>query len=77
MLQTSLADWFKLTLHCETRARPIYALVVGKGGPKLRQSREELSKPDMQRTGRGFSYKSAPMSTLILILAQQLDRPVG
>jgi uncharacterized protein (TIGR03435 family) len=76
MLQTLLADRFKLTLHRENRERPIYALVVGKGGPKLQEAAEALSKPDMQRSGRGFAYKSAPMSTLTLILSQQLDRPV-
>jgi bla regulator protein BlaR1 len=76
MLQTLLADRFKLTLHRETRERPIYALVVGKGGPKFHEAAEQLSKPDMQRSGRGFAYKSAPMSTLTLVLSQQLDRPV-
>ncbi len=76
MLQTLLADRFKLALHRETRERPIYALVVGKGGPKLRESAEELSKPDMQRTGRGVVDKSAPISVLALVLSQQLDRLV-
>jgi uncharacterized protein (TIGR03435 family) len=35
MLQTLLADRFKLTVHDETREMPIYALVVAKDGPKL------------------------------------------
>ena len=51
MLQTLLADRFKLTLHRETREQPIYALVVGKGGPKLRESTDEGA-PDK----RGFAY---------------------
>ncbi len=35
MLQTLLADRFKLTLHRETRELPGYDLKVAKGGPKL------------------------------------------
>lgn len=35
MLQTLLADRFKLALHRETRQMPVYKLVVGKSGPKL------------------------------------------
>jgi uncharacterized protein (TIGR03435 family) len=36
MLQKLLADRFKLTTHREQRELPIYALVVAKGGPKLK-----------------------------------------
>jgi uncharacterized protein (TIGR03435 family) len=36
MLQALLADRFKLVLHHETREVPEYALLVAKGGPKLR-----------------------------------------
>jgi len=35
MLQTLLADRFQLKAHIEKRPMPVYALVVGKGGPKL------------------------------------------
>ena len=38
MLQTLLAERFKLTLHHEKRDTPVYALVVGKGGPKLKEA---------------------------------------
>jgi uncharacterized protein (TIGR03435 family) len=38
MVQSLLADRFKLTLHHETKELPIYALVVAKNGPKLRES---------------------------------------
>ena len=41
MLQNLLAERFKLTLHHETKELPMYALVVGKGGPKLKESVEE------------------------------------
>jgi bla regulator protein blaR1 len=35
MLQTLLADRFKLTLHRETREVPVFNLTAAKGGPKL------------------------------------------
>lgn len=38
MLQSMLADRFKLTLHHEAKELPIYVLVVAKNGPKLRES---------------------------------------
>jgi uncharacterized protein (TIGR03435 family) len=40
MLQSLLADRFKLKVHLETRELPAYALTVAKGGPKLRQFKE-------------------------------------
>src|SRR5947209_7412353 len=36
MLQTLLAERFKLTVHRETKEHSMYALVVGKNGPKLK-----------------------------------------
>lgn len=36
MLQTLLAERFKLTLHRDTKEHAIYALVADKGGPKLK-----------------------------------------
>lgn len=44
MLQTLLADRFKLTLHRETKEHAIYALVAGKDGPKLKPA--DISEPD-------------------------------
>ena len=38
MLQSMLADRFKLTLHRNTKEHAIFALVAGKGGPKLKAS---------------------------------------
>jgi uncharacterized protein (TIGR03435 family) len=40
MLQTLLADRFKLALHRETRELPVYNLTVAKGGPKLPAAKE-------------------------------------
>lgn len=38
MLQSLLADRFKLAMHRGTRIQPVYALVIANGGLKVRQS---------------------------------------
>lgn len=40
MLQSLLEERFKLVLHRETKEHPVLALVVGKGGPKMKESPE-------------------------------------
>ena len=46
MLQTLLADRFKLKLHRETKELPVYALVIGKTGSKLRRLSDQLKPED-------------------------------
>ncbi|HEY6393677.1 MAG TPA: TIGR03435 family protein, partial [Bryobacteraceae bacterium] len=41
MLQTLLADRFKLTVHRESKAEPVYKLVVAANGPKLPKTAAE------------------------------------
>jgi len=41
MLQNLLADRFKLVLHHSAKESSIYALLVAKGGPKLKESAKE------------------------------------
>jgi uncharacterized protein (TIGR03435 family) len=48
MLQTLLADRFKLKVHRETKEMPVYALLVGKNGPKFKESAS-----DAVSAGRG------------------------
>jgi uncharacterized protein (TIGR03435 family) len=38
MLQALLAERFKLAAHRDTQEQPVFALVVGKDGPKLKES---------------------------------------
>jgi bla regulator protein blaR1 len=86
MLQALLADRFKMTLHRDTKELPVYALVVGKSGSKLKAA-EPLAegertgpgpgKGSMMRMGRGeLTAQRAPMTILANMLAQQLGRPV-
>jgi uncharacterized protein (TIGR03435 family) len=50
MIQSLLADRFKLKLRRETRELPVYALVVAKGGPKFLQTKFEV--PDYAALAR-------------------------
>jgi uncharacterized protein (TIGR03435 family) len=45
MLQALLAERFKLTLHREHAERDVYALVVGKNGPKLKEPPPDADAP--------------------------------
>ena len=58
MLQTLLAERFKLTIHHEKRDTPVYALVVGKGGPKLKEA-----PPDTPPTPVAADTPAAPGSS--------------
>jgi uncharacterized protein (TIGR03435 family) len=59
MLQTLLADRFQLQLHHETRELPVYELVIGKHGPKLKES----------ASGALFSNHQGPSGQAIRMLA--------
>lgn len=41
MLQNLLAERFKLVIHRETKELPMFDLVVGKGGPKFKESADQ------------------------------------
>jgi uncharacterized protein (TIGR03435 family) len=64
MLQALLAERFKLTAHRETKEQPVYGLVVGKDGPKLKPSVPDVDAPpdlatkDAADDGRGGSIKT-------------------
>lgn len=53
MMQSLLADRFKLKLHRETKEMPVYALVVGKNGPKLKETSDEELPPIPAGEGPG------------------------
>lgn len=48
MLQNLLAERFKLTLHREKKELPMYALMVGKNGPKLKESVDDPNAKDVE-----------------------------
>ena len=88
MLQALLADRFKLTIHRETKDAPLYAIIVGKNGPKLEKaSIEEKDCPEGGGNGvschtfgggqgRGLHGQAVDMSDLALYVANWTDHPV-
>jgi uncharacterized protein (TIGR03435 family) len=55
MLRNLLADRFKLSVHHETKELSIYALVVAKGGPKMKESVEDATAaPPTPPPGAGY-----------------------
>ncbi len=73
MLQTLLADRFKLTMHYESKVQPVYKLVVRKTGPKLDES-EPGGAFSVSISPDGFVFRNAGMTRLIGFLG--VDRPV-
>jgi uncharacterized protein (TIGR03435 family) len=80
MLQSLLADRFKLRFHREMREMPVYALVVAKGGPKLKESAPDAeSMGRMTVNGRNYqaSIPKANMDDVVRAIANSfIDRPV-
>jgi uncharacterized protein (TIGR03435 family) len=75
MLQALLAERFKLVLHRDKRKAEVYVLLVGKGGPKFRESKSEGASTMVP--GRfGFAAQRTSTSQLAEYLAIPLRRPV-
>jgi uncharacterized protein (TIGR03435 family) len=77
MMQSMLADRFKLEFHRETRTLPEYALVVAKGGPKLQAATEEDKAHGGTSQGpRQIKARSATLSDLAGMLISVVSAPV-
>jgi uncharacterized protein (TIGR03435 family) len=92
MMQSMLADRFKLTLHHETKDLQLYALVVAKNGPKLHETTAPAIDPSasgplppggpmprgsMRMTGRGdLTVAGVALSEFANVLSRQIGRLV-
>jgi uncharacterized protein (TIGR03435 family) len=89
MLQTLLAERFKLTIRRETKDLPVYAVVAGKTEPKLQKAKiEEKDCPDgpvnigvschtiMGGMGRGLHGKAVSVSDIVMYTENWSDRPM-
>jgi uncharacterized protein (TIGR03435 family) len=79
MLQALLADRFKLVVHHEKREMPVYALVVGKDGPKFKESAPNaISSGSVGGDGRNqiVTLSKATMDAVAEQLRVFADRPV-
>jgi bla regulator protein BlaR1 len=76
LIQKLLADRFQLTIHRDTKELPIYALVVGKNGSKLKESAANGPGPQI-RMGRGLiNGQGMDMGMLANQLSQAIGRTV-
>jgi uncharacterized protein (TIGR03435 family) len=88
MLRTLLAERFRLKIRDETKDLPVYAIVLAKGGPKLKAA--EIEEKDCGSDaakdidchnfhggrGRGLHAKAANISDLALFVSNWTDRPL-
>jgi uncharacterized protein (TIGR03435 family) len=79
MMQALLADRFKLVVHRDTRAVPVYDLVLAENGPKMQQSLPgdaEAQGRVIQVSNGHISGREVPIATLASLLSEQLGRGV-
>ena len=70
MLQTLLTERFQMKSHIEKREMSVYALVPGKGEPKLKKA-DPNSMPSLNNGFHNF-----PLSRMTFMLTRRMDRPV-
>jgi uncharacterized protein (TIGR03435 family) len=75
MLQTLLADRFKLALHRETRMLPVYHLAVAKGGSKLGAAGGG-ARNSTSSSGGTLEVKGTTMAIFAEALSRETGRPV-
>jgi uncharacterized protein (TIGR03435 family) len=76
MLQTLLADRFQLKVHRETKETPVYELVVGKNGPKLKASSADAKGRNFVSANSAGMHMEATNGTMDQ-LARQLSVTAG
>jgi uncharacterized protein (TIGR03435 family) len=78
MMQALLAERFKLQVHRETQEVPMYALVVGKRGPKVKASEETTACFSVRGSDKGMSMEArcATMELLTMQLSGTAGRHV-
>lgn len=61
MLQKLLADRFKLAIHKDSKELPVYRLVIGKSGSKLKEADPNAAPPPTPTPGRGGRERPGTM----------------
>jgi len=72
-LQPLLAERFQLAIHRETKEQPVYALVVAKGGSKLKETKGGRR---IGMTRSKITSEGEPLPFLAQLLSNLLGRPV-
>jgi bla regulator protein blaR1 len=86
MMRSLLIERFNLRFHVESRSLPVYALIVAKGGPRLKRPEDgpcaeaiqaHLTCGDIGYPAFGVSIVNMPVGALRSALARKLqDRPI-
>ena len=80
MLQTLLAERFKLSVHRETKEIPTYSLVLAKSGPKLKIAAPDRKSGMADTVGRNGErqtvFEASSLRLLVNMLANTLGYPV-
>jgi len=75
MMQTLLADRFKLELHRQTKEVNAMVLIVAKGGHKLKEVEQEGS-PSFSTGKLNLTGKGATVAQLISFLSREIRLPI-
>jgi uncharacterized protein (TIGR03435 family) len=75
MLQTLLTERFQMKIHRETRDLSVYALVPGKGAPKVKPPAPGAG-PELSGGATAVLFHNQPISRLTFLLSRRMDRPV-
>jgi uncharacterized protein (TIGR03435 family) len=76
MLQTLLADRFKLTLHHESKVQPVYKLVVARNGLKLQESKSTQIRDQSCNFPKCMAFNNIEMWVFAATLSGRMGRPV-
>jgi uncharacterized protein (TIGR03435 family) len=76
MIQSLLAERFKVSAHSETRLEPVYELVIAKGGHKLRPAVANANDSGLTVRQGALTGKNVPLSQLARSLSLQLGLTV-
>ena len=76
MLQKLLADRFQLAFHRDKKQLTVYALTVGKNGPKLTRSEAASPIPNLPFRLGNLPASNATMEEFAGVMQAHLDRPV-
>jgi uncharacterized protein (TIGR03435 family) len=75
MLQTLLSERFQMKLHRETRNLDVYALLPGKGAPKVKEATADEETSLGSAPNGAAKFTKQPISRFTFLLTRRMDRP--
>ena len=75
MLQTLLTERFQMKLHRETKNLDVYALLPGKGVPKVKEATADEETALGAGPNGTVKFTKQPLSRLTFMLSRRMDKP--